>query len=118
MLVLAPHVSLLLLSFATICSFSPLPDAYTTAHYTRVFSESFGYIKNTLIYASLAGLIDIVIGGTIAYLVLRTKLIGRTWLDWAASAALAIPGVVLLSLIPLRRCRRIERRSYGGRPVL
>ena len=94
-LVLAPHVSLLLLSFATVWSFSPLPDGYTTAHYLRVFGESFVYIKNTLIYASLAAFIDVVIGGTIAYLVLRTKLVGRHWLDWAASAALAIPGVVI-----------------------
>ncbi len=94
-LVLAPHLGLLLLSFATIWSFSPLPDAFTTAHYARVFGESSVYIKNTLIYATLAGGIDIVLGGAIAYLVLRTKLIGREWLDWAASAALAIPGVVL-----------------------
>ncbi|ETR76912.1 ABC transporter permease [Afipia sp. P52-10] len=95
LLVLAPHIGLLLLSFATIWSFSPLPDAYTLAHYGRVFSESSLYIKNTLIYASLAGLIDIIIGTAIAYLVLRTKLIGRTWLDWIASASLAIPGIVL-----------------------
>ena len=95
LLVLAPHASLLLLSFATIWSFSPLPDGYTAAHYVRVFSESSLYIKNTLIYASLAGLIDVVIGTAIAYLVLRTRLVGRNALDWAASAALAIPGVVL-----------------------
>lgn len=94
-LVLAPHLGLLLLSFATIWSFSPLPDGFTTAHYARVFGESSLYIKNTLIYATLAGGIDIVLGVAIAYLVLRTKLIGREWLDWAASAALAIPGVVL-----------------------
>jgi iron(III) transport system permease protein len=94
-LVLAPHLGLLLLSFATIWSFSPLPDAFTTAHYARVFGESSVYIKNTLIYATLAGGIDIMLGVAIAYLVLRTKLIGREWLDWAASAALAIPGVVL-----------------------
>lgn len=94
-LVLAPHLGLLLLSFATIWSFSPLPDAFTTAHYARVFGESSVYIKNTLIYATLAGGIDIVLGVAIAYLVLRTKLVGREWLDWAASAALAIPGVVL-----------------------
>ena len=56
-LVLAPHLALLLLSFATIWSFSPLPDAFTLAHYARVFGESSIYIKNTLIYASLAGLI-------------------------------------------------------------
>lgn len=94
-LVLAPHLGLLLLSFATVWSFSPLPDGFTTAHYLRVFGESSLYIKNTLIYATIAGGIDVVLGGAIAYLVLRTKLVGREWLDWAASAALAIPGVVL-----------------------
>jgi len=95
LLVLSPHIGLLLLSFATIWSFAPLPDAYTTAHYVRVFGESSVYIRNTLIYASLAGAIDVVIGTAIAYLVLRTKLIGRQWLDWTAMAALAIPGLVL-----------------------
>ncbi len=94
-LVLAPHLGLLLLSFATVWSFSPLPDAYTFAHYARVFGDSSVYIKNTLVYASLAALIDVLIGGAIAYLILRTKLIGRQGLDWAASAALAVPGVVL-----------------------
>jgi iron(III) transport system permease protein len=94
-LVLAPHLGLLLLSIATVWSFSPLPDGYTMAHYARVFGESSIYIKNTLIYSSLAALIDVLIGGAIAYLILRTKLIGRRGLDWAASAALAVPGVVL-----------------------
>ncbi len=94
-LVLTPHLGLLLLSIATVWSFSPLPDAYTTAHYARVFGESSIYIKNTLIYSSLAASIDVLVGGAIAYLILRTKLIGRQGLDWAASAALAVPGVVL-----------------------
>lgn len=94
-LVLAPHLALLLLSLATVWSFAPLPDAYTIAHYGRVFGESSVYIKNTLMYATLAGLIDVVLGVGIAYLVLRTRLVGREWLDWAAMAALAIPGLVL-----------------------
>ncbi len=94
-LVLAPHLGLLMLSIATVWSFSPLPDGYTTAHYARVFGESSIYIKNTLVYSSLAALIDVLIGGAIAYLILRTKLVGRQGLDWAASAALAVPGVVL-----------------------
>jgi iron(III) transport system permease protein len=95
LLVLSPHIGLLMLSFATVWSFSPLPDAVTLAHYGRVFGESSIYIKNTLIYATLAGLIDVLVGGAIAYLVLRTKIVGRRWLDWAATSALAIPGVVL-----------------------
>ena len=94
-LVLTPHLGLLLLSIATVWSFSPLPDAYTTAHYARVFGESSIYIKNTLIYSSLAALIDVLVGGAIAYLIVRTNLIGRQGLNWIASAALAVPGVVL-----------------------
>jgi iron(III) transport system permease protein len=94
-LVLAPHVGLLLLSFATVWSFSPLPDAYTVAHYARVLGDSSVYITNTLLYSSLAAAIDVVLGGAIAYLVLRTRLPGRGALDWGAGAALAVPGVVL-----------------------
>ena len=94
-LVLAPHVGLFLLSIATVWSFSALPDGLTLTHYARVFSESSVYIKNTLLYATLAGGIDVIIGVAIAYLVLRTRLPGRNWLDWTASAALAIPGVVI-----------------------
>ncbi len=95
MLVLAPHVGLFLLSIATIWSFSPLPDGYTLAHYGKAMSESMGYVSNTLLYAGLAGLIDIVLGCAIAYLVLRTKTPGAKGLDYAATAALAVPGVVI-----------------------
>jgi iron(III) transport system permease protein len=94
-LVLAPHLGLALLSFATIWSYSPLPDGFTTQHYARVFADSGQYITNTLTYAALAGLIDIVLGTAIAYLVLRTRAPGRQWLDYIAMAALAVPGVVL-----------------------
>ncbi|UFN49314.1 iron ABC transporter permease [Roseomonas sp. OT10] len=95
LLVLAPHLGLALLSFATIWSYSPLPDAFTLAHYARVFGESGVFIRNTLLYATLAGGIDVVLGVAIAYLLLRTQLPFRRWLDWAATSALAIPGVVL-----------------------
>lgn len=94
-LVLAPHVGLALLSVSTIWSFAPLPDGYTLAHYGRVMTESAQYIWNTLLYATLAGLIGVVIGTAIAYIVLRTRIPGRQWLDYLASAALAVPGVVL-----------------------
>ncbi|NVO13231.1 MAG: iron ABC transporter permease [Rhodoplanes sp.] len=95
MLVLAPHAALLMLSLATVWSYSPLPDGFTLAHYARVFGDSSVYITNTLLYASLAGLIDVVLGAAIAYLVLRTTLPGRQWLDWTAMAAVAVPGVVV-----------------------
>lgn len=95
LLVLSPHLGLTLLSFGTIWSFSVLPDGYTTSHYLEVFAQSPQFVTNTLLYASLAALIDVTIGTAIAYLVLRTKIIGREWLDYVAMAALAVPGVVL-----------------------
>lgn len=95
LLVLSPHIALLLLSFGTIWSYSPLPDAYTLSHYATAFDQASGFIANTLMYAGMAGLADVILGTAIAYLVWRTKIIGRKWLDFGAMAALAVPGVVL-----------------------
>ena len=93
--VLAPHVGILLMSLAQVWSFSVLPDSYTLAHYATVFSDARGMMANTLLYCLLAAGLDVVIGTAIAYLILRTRLPARQWLDWLASAALAIPGLVL-----------------------
>ncbi len=95
LLVLSPHIGVLLLSLAKVWSFAPLPDAYTLAHYTTVFQDSSGMIKNTLLYCGLAAGLDVVLGVTIAYLMLRTSLPARQWLDWIATASLAVPGIVL-----------------------
>ena len=95
LIVLAPHIGILLMSFAQVWSFSVLPDAYTLAHYATIFSDAKGMIGNTLLYCVLAAGLDVVIGTAIAYLILRTRLPARQWLDWLASAALAIPGLVL-----------------------
>ncbi len=94
-LVLSPHFGLLLLSFGTIWSYAVLPDAFTIAHYVTVFSTATQYITNTLLYAGLAALFDVILGTAIAYVVWRTDLVGRKWLDYGATAALAVPGVVL-----------------------
>jgi len=94
-IVLSPHLGLLLLSFGTVWSFAVLPDAYTLTHYVTVASEAMQYIYNTLIYAGIAATVDVILGTAIAYIVYRTDLVGRKWLDYGATAALAIPGVVL-----------------------
>jgi len=93
--VLAPHLGLLLLSFGTVWSYAVLPDGYTLEHYLRVFETTSQYITNTLLYASLAASIDVILGTAIAYIVWRTGMVGRKWLDFVATAALAVPGVVL-----------------------
>ncbi|MGO3890476.1 MAG: ABC transporter permease [Paenalcaligenes sp.] len=95
LLVLSPHIGVLLLSLATVWSYAPLPDGYTLAHYSAVFQESQGMIKNTLLYCGIAAGVDVVLGTAIAYIMLRTKIPGRQFMDWIASAALAVPGIVL-----------------------
>ncbi len=95
LLVLSPHFGLTLLAFGTIWSFSPLPDGYTLANFATVFEQSLQYVVNTLIYAGLAAGFDIILGTAIAYIVLRTGIKGRKMLDYMATAALAVPGVVL-----------------------
>jgi iron(III) transport system permease protein len=112
-LVLSPHLGLLLLSLAKVWSFSVLPDGYTLQHYALVLTESSRMIGNTLLYCTLAAGIDVVLGTAIAYLVLRTRLPGRQWLDWGASAALAIPGIVL-AIGFLRAFRGLELPIIGG----
>ena len=107
LLVLSPHIGVLLLSFASVWSFAPLPDGYTLAHYNAVFEDSSGMIANTLLYCGLAAGIDVILGTAIAYLLLRTRLPARHWLDWFASAALAIPGIVL-AIGLLRTFRGVE----------
>jgi len=112
LLVLSPHMGVLLLSLASVWSFAPLPDGYTLAHYAAVFSESQGMIVNTLLYCGLAAGVDVILGTAIAYLMLRTRLPARQWLDFLASAALAIPGIVL-AIGFLRTFRGIELPGTG-----
>ena len=52
-------------------------------------------IANSLKYASLSTVVDIFLGISIGYVVVRTKLPGRNLLDAMAMMPLAVPGLVL-----------------------
>lgn len=95
LLAVSPHVGIFLLSIATVWSFAVLPDGYTAAHYATVLRDAGPLIANTVLYCGLAGLIDVVLGAVIAYLVLRTRLPGRRLVEQAAMSAVAVPGLVL-----------------------
>ncbi|MEN3352848.1 MAG: iron(III) transport system permease protein [Betaproteobacteria bacterium] len=112
LLVLTPHIGILLLSLAKVWSFSVVPDAYTLQHYATVFEDSPRMIWNTALYCGIAAFIDVILGTAIAYLILRTQLPLRHALDFVASAALAIPGVVL-AIGYLRTFREVELPYTG-----
>ena len=92
---LLPHIGIVLLSFAKIWSFSLLPTSYTLGHYEEILFRVPHFVINTLIYTLLAAGLDIVLGAAIAFLLLRTGVPGRNFLDAVATMPLAIPGVVL-----------------------
>ncbi|MES2561742.1 MAG: iron ABC transporter permease [Pseudomonadota bacterium] len=112
LLVLTPHLGILLLSLAKVWSFSVLPDAYTLQHYATVLDDSPRMIWNTVLYCGIAALVDVILGTAIAYLILRTGVPFRGMLDFMATAALAIPGVVL-AIGYLRTFRGVELPFTG-----
>jgi iron(III) transport system permease protein len=91
---LLPHVGIVLLSFSTGWSLSPLPPALTAANYEEILVRSPGFLANTLRYALLAALADVALGAVIAWLLLRGRVRGRQWLDRISTIPLAVPGVV------------------------
>lgn len=95
LLALSPHIGIFILSIGTVWSFAVLPDAFTFAHYATVYREALPLITNTVLYCGLAALIDVILGAIIAYIVLRTKIPGRQFVEQVAMAAVAVPGLVL-----------------------
>lgn len=94
-LVLLPHLGLLSLSLADVWSFSVLPDSWTIGHYATIAADSGSALSNTFIYCGVAAGLDVLLGGTIAYVVLRTRLASRRRLAQLSGLPLAVPGIVL-----------------------
>jgi len=89
-----------------------VPDSYTLQHYATVFEESPRMIWNTVLYCGIAAGLDVLLGTAIAYLILRTRVPAVRSLDFIATAALAIPGVVL-AIGYLRTFRGVELPFTG-----
>jgi iron(III) transport system permease protein len=94
-LALVPHAGILVLSFAKVWSFSYWPTRWTLDNYGEILLRTPHFVWNTLRYALLAAGIDVLLGGAIAWLLLRGSVRGRSVLDAIATVPLAVPGVVL-----------------------
>lgn len=99
LLALMPHTGVVLMSFAREGTWyqSVVPQEFTTAHYHTALTHplAFGSIINSLKFASAAMMIDIVLGVLIGYLIVRTRIRGRTMLDALSMLPLAVPGLVM-----------------------
>ncbi len=94
-----PHLGVLLTSVTVPGQWyqTVLPTALTTDHYGEALgaAEAFGSIRNSLMLASAAMLIDCVVGVLVAYMIVRTKVVGRGLLDALCMLPLAVPGLVM-----------------------
>jgi iron(III) transport system permease protein len=96
---LIPHLGVILTSFAVPGTWyrSVFPLAFTVENYADALGHPLTVlsIKNSLLYASLAVGVDLVLGLAIALVVVRSDLPFRGLLDTLAMLPLAVPGLVM-----------------------
>ncbi len=90
-----PYLGVVLASVGRGWSLTPFPVQYTLHYFERVIVETPKYIVNSLLYSGLAGLLCVVVGVPIAWLIARTRVPGRDTLDALNTLILAIPGTAI-----------------------
>lgn len=98
-LALLPHLGVVLTSVCEPGAWyrSVMPQAWTGQNYVEALGHSMtvSSIRNSLVYSGLAVGFNVVLGVTIAYVVVRSDLRVRGVLDGLAMLPLAVPGLVL-----------------------
>ncbi len=96
---LLPHLAVVLTSLTETGQWyrSVLPRHLTLEHYGGAFTHplSLGSVRNSLLYSSLAVLLDLGLGALVAWLIARTTYAVRHVLDALSMVPLAVPGLVL-----------------------
>ena len=97
LLSLLPDIGVALTAVARRWNFTALPSAYTTEHLAEVWSNrvSLLSIENSVIYSACSTGLDLLLGLTIAWLVIRRASWLTGVLDGLAMLPLALPGLVL-----------------------
>ncbi len=98
-LALLPHLGVVLSALAADGAWcrTVVPVEFTLSHFENALAHplAFGSITNSLLYASLAVVVDIGLGILIGYIIVRTKVRGRSLLDALSMLPLAVPGLVM-----------------------
>jgi iron(III) transport system permease protein len=92
-----PHAGVVLVAFSNDWYASVVPHTLTLDNFRIALGHDLTVdaIRNSLKYASISTIIDVVLGIAIAYVVVRTKIPGRQILDAMAMLPLAGPGLVM-----------------------
>ena len=96
-LALLPHLGVVLVAFSSDWYASIVPANLTLHNFSLALGHPLTVpaIANSLKYASISTLIDLILGVVLAYVIVRSKLAGRQVLDFLAMLPLAVPGLVL-----------------------
>jgi len=92
-----PHLGVLLLSLSEDWYQTVLPVALKFDHFVEALGDPLVVpsIRNSLLYASGATLVDLLLGIAVAWVIVRGKIRGRGLLDALVMLPLAVPGLVL-----------------------
>ncbi len=96
-LAVLPHVGVVLRAVSARWIGTVLPSEYTLTHLKEVLANprSYNAIINSLRYAGTSTVIDLLVGGAAAWLIIRSRARGRGVLDSLAMLPLAVPGMIL-----------------------
>lgn len=96
-LAVLPHLGVVLVAFSDDWYASVLPKSMTLDNFQIALGHDLtvSAIANSLKFASISTVVDIVLGIAIAYVVVRSKIAGRQILDFLSMLPLAVPGLVL-----------------------
>jgi iron(III) transport system permease protein len=100
-LALLPHIGVVLMSVSKVGSWyqTVIPRVFTDQNYANALSSDIALpsVRRSIEYASLSTILDIVLGITIAFLIVRSRLPGivKQGIDSLAMLPLAVPGLVM-----------------------
>lgn len=94
---LLPHLSVIMVSFSTDWYNSLIPNGLTLYNYDVALGNALTIpsIKNSLFYSGFATCLNIILGTGIAFVLVRSRLPGRSFIDALAMLPLAVPGLVM-----------------------
>ena len=94
---LLPHLGVILVAFSSDWYATVVPTQLTFHNFELALGHPLTVpaIANSLKYASISTIIDLILGLLLAYVIVRSKIAGRQVLDFLAMLPLAVPGLVL-----------------------
>ena len=92
-----PHLGVVLVAFSSDWYATVVPHSLNLHNFEIALGHDLTVpaIANSLKYASISTVIDLLLGIVLAYVIVRSKLAGRQILDFLSMLPLAVPGLVL-----------------------